>query len=113
MKQFTILLATLTILACGFVPLQPAPTATPAFSATVESVIMADPYVQHVTVAVDALNVRSCPMYDERCPATGWLYLGDVVTVLDHRGNWYRIDGGWIYAPMTFGGLRSGRISVK
>lgn len=52
-------------------------------------------------VAAHALNVRECAGMD--CPVVDWLVDGQVVTILEAAGDWFKIrldDGGegWVYS---------------
>lgn len=89
MRRFVLLTLLIPILACS------TQTPTPQWAnpplATAMPTLTATPIL---AVSVGTVYVRSQP----DGAVIGHLIIGQVVTVSGWRGDWARIDGGWVYA---------------
>jgi uncharacterized protein YgiM (DUF1202 family) len=101
MKQILILTLALTLAACsparavvrkGNTDVTFSPTPHP----TQEPTATATDAPKACTVTAEALHVRSGPGIEH--PVTGYLYAGDVVSILDQRGAWYQTARGWLHS---------------
>lgn len=104
MKRILTLILSLTLAACLSIPtgedtsaaiVQPA-TRIPTPHPTQEPTATATDAPKVCAVTAEALHVRSGPGITN--PVTGYLYAGDVVTVINQRGAWYEIGDGWIHS---------------
>lgn len=96
----------------GVTPGPPTPTSRPVYTPTPPSAsagkstpspASTDGSGQQGTVAVSLLNLRSGPGQDY--PIVGQLPLGTFVTIMEQRGDWYRVRSvqgdGWVAARMV------------
>lgn len=97
MKRILLLILLLTACSPARAISDPSPNPTP--SATLRTELpnwFGSEELPHCTVTAEALHVRSGAGIEH--PVTGYLYAGDVVSILDQRGAWLGIGAGWIHS---------------